>query len=78
MYEVSKNPPLGGYYIALAAELFGWSEVALHRAFLLPAAVSAGLSYSLARRLCSRPLEAALIGVATPAFLNEGVDAGIQ
>ena len=69
MYEITKNPPLGGYYVALAAQLFGWSEVALHRAFLLPAAVAAGLTYSLARRLCSRPFEAALIGVATPAFL---------
>lgn len=69
MYEVTKNPPLGGYYIALAAQLVGWSEAALHRSFLLPAAAAAWASYSLARRLCSRPLEAAFIGVATPAFL---------
>ena len=69
MYEVTRNPPLGGYYLALAAQLFGWGEVALHRAFLLPAALAAGVSYSLARRFCSRPLEAAFIGLATPAFL---------
>ncbi len=69
MYQVTKNPPFGGYYLALAAQLFGSGEVALHRAFVLPAAAAAGFSYSLARRFCSRPLEAAFIGLATPAFL---------
>src|SRR5262245_46858003 len=36
MHEITKNPPLTGYYIAAAAALFGWSEVALHLAFLVP------------------------------------------
>src|ERR1700728_1456344 len=34
-YE-TKNPPLAAYYIAAAASVIGWSERALHFAFLLP------------------------------------------
>ena len=37
MWEVTKNPPLASYYLAVAAGILGWSEVALHFAFLLPA-----------------------------------------
>src|SRR5262249_24581433 len=37
MAEVTKNPPLGSYYIALASTLLGWSEMGLHLAFLPPA-----------------------------------------
>ena len=36
MHAVTKNPPLTGYYIALAASLLGWSETALHLAALHP------------------------------------------
>ncbi|HZM02853.1 MAG TPA: hypothetical protein VFC44_07500, partial [Candidatus Saccharimonadales bacterium] len=37
MAAVTQNPPLASYYMALAASVLGWSEVALHAAFLLPA-----------------------------------------
>ena len=69
MSLINKNPPFVSYYIAIVALLFGWSEVALHLAFLIPAAgLSLGI-YSLARQLCPRPQMAALIAVFTPAFL---------
>ena len=69
MYEVTRNPPIVGYYIAAWALLLGWSEVALHAAFLLPAAGAAAGTYALARRLCDRPLEASLLALFTPVFL---------
>src|SRR5438067_537898 len=37
MWLVTQNPPLACYYAALAAAAVGWSETALHLAFLLPA-----------------------------------------
>jgi 4-amino-4-deoxy-L-arabinose transferase-like glycosyltransferase len=69
MAEVTKNPPLACYYIALAASIFGWSEPALHLAFLLPAVAAIVGTYCLARRFCSQPALAALITLFTPAFL---------
>ena len=66
MHEMPQNPPLTGYFIALAASLLGWSEPALHAAFLLPAGVATAFTYGLARRFCNRPLEASLIGLLTP------------
>jgi len=68
MSDIQKNPPLASYYISLAAYLFGWSESAMHAAFLLPALAAAIGMYCLARELCVRPLEAALAGIVTPAF----------
>jgi len=69
MSEVTKNPPLTCYYMALAGMLFGWSEIALHTAFLVPAVLAVMGMYYLARQLCSRPVMAALAGLLTPAFL---------
>jgi hypothetical protein len=69
MYEVTRNPPLVGYYIAGAASLFGFREVALHLAFLVPAAAVAACTWWLGRRFCDAPLAAALIGLLTPVFL---------
>jgi hypothetical protein len=69
MYEVTRNPPLVGYYIAGAASLFGFSEVALHTAFLVPAAAVAACTWWLARRFCDAPVAAALLGLVTPVFL---------
>ncbi len=63
------NPPLTCYYLALAAALAGWSEPALHVAFLLPALAAAWGIFVLARRFSRRPLLAALAGVLTPVFL---------
>jgi 4-amino-4-deoxy-L-arabinose transferase-like glycosyltransferase len=69
MHEVTKNPPLAAYYLALAASLMGWSEVALHLAFLLPAiGVVLGV-WQLARRLSDQPVVAGLIALVSPVFL---------
>ena len=67
--EVNKNPPLVSYYIALAASVLGWSEPALHVAFIFPAVAVAVGTYLLARRFCERPLLATLVAVLTPVFL---------
>lgn len=69
MAEATKNPPGACFYIALVGWLFGWSEITMHTAFLVPAAAAAVGTYYLARRLCSRPIPAALAAVLTPAFL---------
>ncbi len=69
MHEVTKNPPLTGYYIAAVAAVFGWSEIALHLAFLVPSGFAIAGTYVLARRFCSQPLLAAFIGLFTPVFL---------
>jgi hypothetical protein len=69
MADVTKNPPLACYALAAAAWLFGWSEVVLHAAFLLPAAGAAWGTYRLAEGLCRRPLLATLAAVLTPLFL---------
>ncbi|MCK5716838.1 MAG: glycosyltransferase family 39 protein [Thiomargarita sp.] len=69
MFMVNQNPPGVSYYIALVAFFFGWSESALHIAFILPAvAVSMG-TYFLAKEWCSHPVLATLISILTPVFL---------
>jgi len=67
--SINKNPPLVAYYIALVALFFGWNEVAIHLAFLIPALCLSLGTYYLARQLCSRPYLAALIALLTPVFL---------
>lgn len=67
--SITKNPPLTSYFLALSSTALGWSEPALHGSFLAVAAAAAAGIYAVARRFCSRPIEASLIAVATPAFL---------
>ncbi len=69
IFEVTKNPPFACYYIALAGTLFGWSEVALHTAMLIPAIAAILGTYLLAARFCRRPVEAAFAAMLTPVFL---------
>src|SRR6266705_5355652 len=69
MWKVTENPPLACYYIALAAGIFGWSEVALHFAFLLPAILGILGTYRLARHFCGQPLLSAVLTLFTPVFL---------
>ncbi len=64
-----QNPPLCSYYIAAAATCFGWSEPALHAAFLLPAVAAILGTYAVARRLCAHPGLAASLSLLTPVFL---------
>jgi 4-amino-4-deoxy-L-arabinose transferase-like glycosyltransferase len=67
--QVIKNPPLASYYIALVSRWFGWSETALHVAFLVPAVAAVTGTYCLAREFSVRPLSAALVCLLTPVFL---------
>lgn len=69
MWEVTKNPPLSCYFLAAAAAILGWSEVALHFAFLLPAVAVILGTYRLARRWCQKPILAAFATLVTPVYL---------
>lgn len=69
MWKVTENPPLAAYYLAAAAGVFGWSEIALHFAFLLPALAVVLGTYRLARHYCDQPALAALATLLTPVFL---------
>lgn len=66
---VNQNPPLVSFYIALAAQFLGWSEVGLHLAFLVPAILTVLGAHALASRLSARPSFAALALVGMPVFL---------
>jgi 4-amino-4-deoxy-L-arabinose transferase-like glycosyltransferase len=69
LWDITKNPPLACYYLAAVGSLFGWSEIALHVALLLPAIAVVIGTFRLARRLCQRPLLAAFLALFTPVFL---------
>jgi 4-amino-4-deoxy-L-arabinose transferase-like glycosyltransferase len=69
MWAQTENPPLASYYIALVAAILGWSELALHSAFLLPALAVILGTYRLARRFCQWPALAACATLFTPVFL---------
>jgi 4-amino-4-deoxy-L-arabinose transferase-like glycosyltransferase len=69
MWEVTKNPPLGCYYQAMVGGIAGWSERALHLAFLLPALSVILGTYHLAQRFTRAPLAAAAAVLLTPGFL---------
>jgi hypothetical protein len=69
MSEVMKNPPGAAYYGAAVGSVFGWSEYALHLAFLFPALVVVLGVYQLAVELTSSPLLAGLITLCAPGFL---------
>ncbi len=69
MAQVTQNPPLTSYYLALVGVLLGWGEISLHVGFLLPALAAVWGTYLLAKRLCAHPLAAALVTVTAPVFL---------
>jgi Dolichyl-phosphate-mannose-protein mannosyltransferase len=69
MSKVMQNPPLCSYYIAAVASLTGWSELALHLAFLIWPILSILATFAVARRFCGEPLIAALLTLFTPVFL---------
>ena len=69
MADVATNPPLVNYYIALVASFVGWSETALHLAFLVPAVAAVLGTYFLAVRFCTQPLLAALATLLCPVFV---------
>jgi 4-amino-4-deoxy-L-arabinose transferase-like glycosyltransferase len=69
MSDVTQNPPVTCYYLALATAVVGWGEPALHAAFLLPALAALWGTYRLAELFGNRPALAALAALSTPVFL---------
>lgn len=69
MWEVTQNPPLACYYLALAGAVLGPGEIALHAAFLLPAIFALLGTYRLARYFCPTPIFAGISMLFTPVFL---------
>src|SRR5438552_17518048 len=69
MSEVTQNPPLASYYMALAGSVAGWSERALHLAFLLPTLALVLGTYRLAQKFNRYPLFAAFATLLTPGLL---------
>src|SRR5271155_4128021 len=65
----TKNPPLAAYYIAAAASVVGWTERALHFAFLLPALAVVLGTYRLAQRFTNSPVLAAAATLLAPGLL---------
>ena len=68
-WAITQNPPLACYYLAMVGSVFGWSEMVLHSALLLPAVATIVGAYQLATRFCKHPLAAALLTLFTPVFL---------
>lgn len=73
MSEVTQNPPFASYYAAAVGAVTGWSERALHLAFLLPALVVVLGTYRLAGKFTKSPLLAALATLLTPGFIVSGL-----
>ena len=69
IFSIMQNPPLNAYYMALAASFLGWTEPAMHGAFLIPAVAAVLGTIFLAHRLSGSPLLAALLVLFTPVFL---------
>jgi hypothetical protein len=69
MSEVTQNPPLASYYMAVAAKVLGWSERGLHLGFLLPTIALVLGVYRLAKRFTGSAGVAAVATLAAPAFL---------
>lgn len=69
MFHYNHNPPGVSYYLAAVSLLFGWGEVPMHLATDLAAGLTGLGVYMLARRLCARPLLAAMLVILSPAFL---------
>jgi Dolichyl-phosphate-mannose-protein mannosyltransferase len=67
--EIVKNPPLAAYYLAGVGRIAGWSEIALHVAFLLPALAAILGTYYLAKRFTQNPLLAGAATLLTPGFM---------
>jgi 4-amino-4-deoxy-L-arabinose transferase-like glycosyltransferase len=69
MSEVTQNPPLADYYMALAGKIGGWSERTLHIAFVLPTIALVLGVYRLAKRFTGSPGVAAVVMLVAPALL---------
>jgi Dolichyl-phosphate-mannose-protein mannosyltransferase len=67
------HPPLNNYILLLLLEVFGGvHEAAFHAVYILFSLLAVGAVYFLGRRLTPRPLLAALLFLAVPAFVLSG------
>jgi len=69
MFDVTRNPPLTGYWLAAFGTTLGFSEWVLHAAMWFPAIALALGIRRLAAAFCDAPLLATVIALATPAVL---------
>lgn len=69
LYEFNRNPPGISYFIALVGGLFGFGEVTLHTAFLIPTFFTGVGIYRVAERFTPYPAIATICATITPGFL---------
>ncbi len=69
MSSVTQNPPLAAYYMALVGAIAGWTEVALHAGFLVPAVAVIVGTGRLARLFGVDEVLAGACVIAAPIFI---------
>jgi 4-amino-4-deoxy-L-arabinose transferase-like glycosyltransferase len=69
MWQVTQNPPLFSYYLAVMASFLGFGEIAMHAACSLPAVAVVLGTYRLAKSLCRWPWLVAVVTLFEPGFL---------
>ncbi len=69
---IAKNPPLFSYYLAVWGSAFGWSEVSLHLAGLIPSLLVVWGTFELARLWHAVPAFTVLAAICTPVFIMSG------
>src|SRR5438067_1988265 len=50
LFTIMQNPPLSSYYMTVVGSFLGWSEPAMHGAFLVPAIAAVLGTFFLAQR----------------------------
>lgn len=65
----ANHAPASAYYMALIGSIAGWSEIAMHAAFMVPAIGLISGTYAVARQFCDRPAWASVIAWFCPAVL---------
>lgn len=68
MFEITKTPPLFAYFLWAASVILGWTEKAMHAACFIPAAITLGGSYFLAKESDTDYFYAALLVLVSPVF----------
>lgn len=69
MSEVTQNPPLASYYLAVVGTIAGWSERALHLGFLIPTLGLVLGTYRLAQKFTRSAFLAVSCTLLTPGLL---------
>jgi 4-amino-4-deoxy-L-arabinose transferase-like glycosyltransferase len=69
MSDVTQNPPLASYYMALVAQIAGWSERTIHLGFILVAVALVLGTYRLASKFTESPWLAAFATLIAPGVM---------